>query len=214
MGAVPRSSHLWLTRDWTLSLKCDRATNLSVHRTERWVTQKAANALGDAVWRDVEVTPRKGQSPIRYAVADLAAVCFSDDTPARLFAAQTGGIVGLHPGTIIGLTSLRSSLENLIRYIGWARWIRPLVRRQERTLVKPSRLSHRSEPSNDEHGLMLRYRSNIALGRLQDKSSDARSDPEPLELQPTWRAIRRSESAERRGAVRRGWGNGTGILNG
>ena len=136
------------------------------------VKQRAADALGDAVWRDVEGAPRKGKSSIRYSVADLAEVCLPDDTTGRLFAAQTGGIVGLHPGTIIGLTSLRATpLEDLVRYIGWVRWIRPLVRRQERNLRKPPSLSHGGKALNNGHGLMLRYRSNITLARLQDKSS-------------------------------------------
>ena len=136
------------------------------------IKQRAANALGGAVWRDVEVAPRKGISSIRYSVADLAEVCLPDDTTGRLFAAQTGGIVGLHPGTIIGLTSLRATaLEDLVRYIGWVRWIRPLVRRQERNLRKPPSLSHGGEALNNGQGLMLRYRSNISLARLQDKSS-------------------------------------------
>ena len=143
----------------------------------KWVKQRAADALGGAVWRDVEVAPRKGKSSIRYSVADLAEVCLPGGTTGRLFAAQTGRIVGLHPGTIIGLTSLYASpLEDLVRSIGWVRWIRPLVRRQERNLRNPPRLSHGAEAVNNGPGLMLRHRSNITLARLQDKTYEGDSN--------------------------------------
>ena len=141
------------------------------------VKQRAADVLGRAVWRDVEVAPRQGKSSIRYSVTELAEVCLPGDTTGRLFAAQTGGIEGLHSGTIIGLTSLRATtLEDLVRYIGWVRWIRPLVRRQERNSHKPSSLSQGEEARKNEHGLMLRYRSNITLARLQDESSEGDSN--------------------------------------
>ena len=142
----------------------------------KWVKQRAADALRGAVWRDVEVAPRKGQSPTQYSVADLAQIRLPGGTTGRLIAAQTGGITGLHPGTIIGLTSLRAApLKDLVRYIGWVRWIRPLVRRQERSSSKPPSQLHGSESSNNSHGLMLRYRSNITLARIQDRSSEGDS---------------------------------------
>ncbi len=143
----------------------------------KWVKQRAADALAGAVWRDVEVAPRKGKRPIKYSVADLAEVRLPGHTTGRLIAAQTGGIAGLHPGTIIGLTSLRTTpLEDLVGYIGWVRWIRPFVRRQERNLRKPPSLSHGREALNNGNGLMLRYRSNITHARLQDKSSKSDSN--------------------------------------
>lgn len=141
------------------------------------VKLRAADALGGAVWRDVEVAQRKGKSSIRYSVADLAEVCLPDGTVGRLFAAQTGGIEGLHPGTIIGLTSLSTSpLEYLVQSIGWVRWIRPLVRRQERNLRNPRRLLHGVKAVSNEQGLMLRHRSNITLARLQEKTYEGGSN--------------------------------------
>lgn len=142
-----------------------------------WVARRLVDALDNASWQDVEITPHKGQSSIRYSVADLATVRLPDGVTARLFAAQTGGIVGVHPGTIIGLTSLRATpLKDLVRYIGWARWIRPLVRQQEKALEGPPAPLHESSPRTTEHDLMLQYRSNISLSRLQDKSAAAQRD--------------------------------------
>ena len=151
----------------------------------KWVRRKAADMLGDAVWRDAEVSLYEGKTSIRYSVADIAEVCLPDDTVVRLFVAQTGGIAGLHPGTIIGLTSLRSTpLEDIVRYIGWVRWIRPLVRRQERRLIKTVILSEGQEASKQGHDLIPQYRSNITIARHQDNSSDRISNSIRLGIGP------------------------------
>ena len=144
----------------------------------RRVRRRATELLRDVLWRDVEVAPQKGSSSIQYAVADIAEVYLPDNATVRLFAAQTGGIAGLHPGTIIGLTSLRATpLDDLVRYIGWVRWIRPLIRRQERQLRNSTVLSQAVGVQNNEHDLMLQYRSNITLAKIQDHSSEGNLNP-------------------------------------
>jgi len=130
----------------------------------------ASDLLANAEWRNAEVTPPGGKSSVRYTVADLAEIHLPGSKTGRLFAAQTGGIKGVHSGTIIGMTSLCDApLEDLLRCIGWARWIRPLVRRQERRLQKPPTVSNGNGAARSGSGLALRYRSNISLARLQDE---------------------------------------------
>ena len=145
---------------------------------EHWVTRKAADTLQNAHWSDARPV-RTSHSTVPYSVADLAVVSLPDDTVARLFAAQTGGIDGLHRGTIIGLTSMRSlPLEDLVRYIGWVRWIRPVVRRQERQSLGNDRSSQVSR--KQRHDLNLQYRSNLTLAKLQDNSSDSDANTIPF----------------------------------
>lgn len=151
----------------------------------KWTRRKASDTLGDAVWKTVEVARHEDNYSIRYSVDDLGEACLPDDTRARLFAAQTGGIVGLHRGTIIGLTSLRSvPLEDLVRYIGWVRWIRPLIRRQEKDLLTPTIRSDAGAALKHGHDLMLKYRSNITFARLQDSSPESDSDAIRLGIGP------------------------------
>ena len=146
-----------------------------------WIKCKAADVLRNVVWRDVKVAPRNGKPAFRYSVADLAETRLSDDTKMRLFAAQTGGIRGLHPGTIIGLTTLHGSpLEELIKIIGWVRWIRPLVRSKERNLLKSPSLQREMKLKKSERELTLSFRSNISLAKLQDANLKLASNPNPL----------------------------------
>lgn len=138
----------------------------------QWVSRTAVSALRCAVWRDIAVTLRHEHSSSRYSVADLGEVHLPADAVARLFVAQTGGIQGLHRGTIIGLTSLRSaSLEDLVRSIGWVRWIRPLIRRQERKSLEATIASQLGDAPTLGHDLTLPYRSNITLARRRDHPS-------------------------------------------
>ena len=156
--------------DFTIEIRA--SIHLICRHRERWVRRKAADFLGDATWRGVDISLRKGKSSIRYLVADLAEVCIHEDTVLRLFVAQTGGIAGLHRGTIIGLTSLHSTpLEDLVRYIGWVRWIRPFIRQQERNSLKATNLSQEAESLKNRHELIPQYRSNITIAKLQDSPS-------------------------------------------
>jgi DNA-cytosine methyltransferase len=95
----------------------------------------------------------------------------ADGGRARLFAAQTGAIDGIHQGTIIGLSSATNTrLDYLLHAVGWARWIRPLVRSNERRLLKPLQ-----EPraSNKKGHVELAARSNIKLARQHDESASS-----------------------------------------
>jgi DNA-cytosine methyltransferase len=104
---------------------------------------------------------------ITYSVVHLGFVPLGNGEYGQLFAAQTGAITGIHQGTIFGFSSMPTSpLDDLLRAIGWARWIRPLVRLEERSLLKIA--SHRAS-SNGKHSVELTLRSNIKLARQQDE---------------------------------------------
>jgi DNA-cytosine methyltransferase len=145
----------------------------------------ASDLLKAAEWRNAEIVPPGVATSVQYSLADLAEVRLAGGETGRLFAAQIGRIDGLHPGTIVGLTSVQNaSLEDLVRCLGWARWIRPFVRRQERTSQKSPSLLGSNNAAKPGYGPTLRYRSNITLARLQDSSSEA-ADPESFKRGPS-----------------------------
>ena len=134
---------------------------------------RASDLLADAEWSSAQIIPPGRRSSVRYSVANLPEVRLLEAKTGRLFAAQTGGIEELHPGTIIAITSVQdASLEELLNYVGWARWIRPLVRRRERSFQKLPSRSDGNGAGKSGYGLALRHRSNITLARLQDESSE------------------------------------------
>ncbi len=160
-------------RDFAVEIRPSESVQFA-RGASNWKPNRArvSDLLANANWKDIEIIPPSGRSSVQYAVADLAEVGLPDAKIGRLFAAQTGGIRELHRGTIIGVTSVHDApLDELLRCLGWARWIRPFVRRQERCSEKSSSLSN----SNDEEkncSLTLRHRSNITLAKLQDESPE------------------------------------------
>ena len=111
--------------------------------------------------------------PIPYHAADLGNVRVGRAVVARLIAAQIGAIAGLHRGTVFVLTGpSNSTLKEVLQSVGWARWIRPAVRRRERQefrppleILKPNRGDSVSPAS------AIAVRSNIQVGRRQDESA-------------------------------------------
>ena len=88
----------------------------------------------------------------------------------RLFAAQTGAIEGLHRGTIFGFASPGTEeLDELVRAIIWARWIRPSHRRsvREETEVAPP-VERTTERTIALKGARLTVRTSIANATQQD----------------------------------------------
>ena len=114
-------------------------------------------------WKQQDIWLPQLDRSVQCRVTELGA-CYLGQHKARLFAVDVGAIDGYHRGTIIGASSdQRSELSNLIRALYWVRWIRPFVRRGERSSQKSPNLPNRDN-------LALQYRSNIALARLQDQS--------------------------------------------
>jgi DNA-cytosine methyltransferase len=126
--------------------------------------------LRDAAWKKFKIRVPGADAIIDYYAADLGNVRLGRGTMARLVAAQTGGISGLHRGTVFFLTSQRDpNLKRVLQMVGWARWIRPAVRREERkdTAAAKSGAPDRVVPG----GTSISVRANIHLGRRQDEST-------------------------------------------
>jgi hypothetical protein len=124
------------------------------------------------------------------SVADLGLVRLGESKVGRLFAAQMGAInKGLHQGTLIGISSdRRTALPTLLRALFWTRWIRPLVRREERRLNMTA--SPKLNGVSVDTASLLQYRANITTARRQD---EALPSPDAAQL----------KSSDRRGALAR-----------
>ncbi len=131
----------------------------------------AATALLDRVrWRDLMVpVPGVDGRSVKYAVGSLGAGRMGSGPEGTFFAALTGGIGGVNPGTVFGFSLVDNPLlEELIETVGWARWIRPLVRRAERPAAFfDAARSNGVEGVPDTAG--PRLRANIKLSRSQDE---------------------------------------------
>ncbi len=125
---------------------------------------EVSKVLDSAVWEQQSIWLPQLARCVQCRIAELGAFRMGLEHTTRLFAVDVGAIDGFHRGTIIGAsTDEHADIVNLIRALYWARWIRPLVRRRERT-------SHRSPNLFSRDNLALRYRSNITLAQLQDQS--------------------------------------------
>lgn len=120
----------------------------------------------EVAWTKHELRFVGSAAPVAYSVAALGEAWLGD-YHGRVFAAQKGGINGVHPGTIFALaTGAVPSSEELIQAVGWTRWIRPLVRRSERPAL-PNGSTRRARSGDSP------LRTNITLARRHDQSRDA-----------------------------------------
>lgn len=143
-----------------------------------------AALLGDSKWREIVLQVPHAATPIEYSAAPVADVVLPGGRGARLFAAQTGGILGVHRGTIFGVTSSpRSDVIDLLRAVGWARWIRPSTRREERKslpgLPRPAASKQATDSRLSDRRLAVR--ANITLARQQDKRATWQQGELPLQ---------------------------------
>ncbi len=134
----------------------------------------ACRLLDRAEWHSltVPVAGSEGRS-ISYAVATLGGGRVGSGPYGTLIAALTGGIVGAHRGTVFGLCLGGDiTLHQWIETVGWARWIRPLVRRAERSASPPG-----APVGNLQRGIgdgnRPKLRANITLSRRQDEADAA-----------------------------------------
>lgn len=152
----------------------------------------AAEFLGSAKWKGLDILVPGAAAPIEYSTAPLAEVRLPDGRTGGLFAAQTGGILGVHRGTILGISSDRSAEPgDLLRVVGWTRWIRPATRRQERRSLVPAHAQRESRPGDDRgvNDTPLTVRANITLARRQDKRAAWHQEGLPLHAAPLRRVL-------------------------
>jgi DNA-cytosine methyltransferase len=151
------------------------SSRVAVGRGARARERVPVSALLDrAKWRKLVVpVAGAGGRQVSYSASLLGVGRISSGPDGRLFAIQTGGIGGVHPGTVFGLSLVRdATLQELIEAVGWARWIRPLVRRLERVgAVEPAATSSRR--SGTMNGSTPRLRANITLSRNHDEAASA-----------------------------------------
>lgn len=134
----------------------------------------ASSLLHGVLWREVSVpVPGGSGRSVTYSLGAIGEGRLGSGPEGTLFAAQTGGINGIHPGTVFGFClASNPRSEELIQTIGWARWIRPLVRRAERPSTGGVVDSSADRP-NTASGAGLRLRANIKLSRSQDQANAA-----------------------------------------
>lgn len=120
----------------------------------------------EVAWTSHQVHFVGSSAPVAYSVAALGEGWLGD-YHGRVFVAQKGGIGGVHPGTIFAVAGrVAPSSEELLQAVGWTRWIRPLVRRNEKP---PSPNGSARRARSDSSPL----RANITLARRHDQSRDA-----------------------------------------
>ena len=117
-----------------------------------------ADLLSEARWRELTTVMPDGRK-VPWLASRLGTVAFQG-ARATLFAAQIGSIEGLHRGTIIGLASFKADLPELVRLVGYSRWIRGALRRTKR---KTNSALGGAEPTGQASALTAR--ANIAIAR-------------------------------------------------
>lgn len=123
---------------------------------------RAGDLLAEGKWREVTAQLPDG-TKIVYTAAKLADVALPAGN-ARLFAARVGGVEGAERSTIIGISSFDAAIDELLRLVGYSRWIRPAARRQAR---RERGTADGTEPEGK--AASLRARANITLARRQDE---------------------------------------------
>jgi DNA-cytosine methyltransferase len=128
-----------------------------------------ASLIDVSTWEAVTV-PVAGSASrsILYSVARLGSGYLDSGHYGSFFAIQTGAIRGLHPGTIFGFTQTpRVTSRQLVESVGWARWIRPIVRYAERQSLDQA-LALTGSAHGSPNGGGPRLRANITLSRAHD----------------------------------------------
>jgi DNA-cytosine methyltransferase len=145
----------------------DEKNSFSVHA----ISQLVANLK----WQEFYITEPVSQQKMLYSAALIGKVLLPSSKLGTLFVAQRGGILGIHHGTTFALSSvLTANVEDLVKAVGWIRWIRPIVRQQER-----SQRLYQNEESKSNVQLTLgtqvgtlNFRANLVVARQQDKNAD------------------------------------------
>lgn len=127
--------------------------------------------LESATWHHLRIRAPQAEETTTYSVAELARIKLSGTRSGRLLAAQVGGILGIHRGTIFFITSDdKATLGDLINSIGWVRWIRSVLRRDERSAETRATLTRSVAVSKDgdAHIAHLQARPNNKIAKRFD----------------------------------------------
>ena len=136
------------------------------HQTEPVSRRRIERMLRTASWHRLDLLSPATGRPLEFSAASLVGVAPHPGLGGRTFAAQTGGMPGVHRGTIIGFASTGDDeLDELVRAVVWARWIRPELRRGRR---EKSSVTVRATSSVAATEARLTVRANIALAGRQD----------------------------------------------
>lgn len=126
--------------------------------------------LKGAEWQQVKALSPGGDGTFEFAVASVDGMTPHLRLPGRLFAAQAGAIGGLHRGTIFGYSSATDAdLDELVRAVVWARWIRPTHRREVREKIAAAVPPTRGERTIALKDARLTVRTSIANADRQDE---------------------------------------------
>lgn len=171
-----------------------RPSDLVDHATtQRSRIRRVSDLNRGAIWAPLDVLVPVANKRIPHQVAMLGQCKLPSGLHGQLFAASVGGIRGKHRSVIYGLTNChRASIGQLVRAIGWARWIRLEVRRQERSAGAGN---DKPTSSNGDHGETSRAvavvaRANITLGRQHDSEAPWHSNGHVVPLPPSRRFFR------------------------
>jgi len=92
--------------------------------------QEKANFLS---WEKAMISEPTSSTDIKYLMSDLCTSQLTEELDVRLFTIQRGAISGVTRSTIFAMSSLlEEELLSLSIAVSWSRWIRPVVRYQER----------------------------------------------------------------------------------
>lgn len=124
-----------------------------------------AKVLATAKWERLRISSPVAGKALRFTATWIPGVTPHPTLEGTMFAAQTGGIDGVHRGTIFGFASATDrSLAELVAAIGWARWIRAVVRKSRRVVTSRKEL-RKLEAAKTSSVLV---RANIAIADKQD----------------------------------------------
>lgn len=154
---------------------------------------RASQLLQAATWQTFSL-PVAGieHRSVTYQVADFGVGRLRSGPAGQLFAALTGGINGVHRGTVFGFSLVQdATLAELMQAVGWTRWIRPLVRRAEK-LTTHQLPEGDEDPPTSANPFRPRLRANITLSRQRDQV-DAAAASAQLEEPRFRRALTRSD---------------------
>ena len=122
--------------------------------------RRAADLLVRGTWRAIGARTPDG-TEVCYQAARIGSVELPVGT-GSLFAAQIGGIYGVHKGTIIGISSFQCSTGEFVQLVAHGRWIRVNARRVKRQAEPASG----AKPSGSAS--TIRGRANLTIARKQD----------------------------------------------